>query len=99
MRKCLTALAMASTIAGAAVVTPATAEGRWRRPASVYGYEPYYGYRYPAYYRPYARPYEYDHHYGLTIYGSTAGRTCRLSKRLTKHCSGRPAPAAEFRYR
>jgi len=60
---------MASTIAVLAVVTPATAgDARWRRPASVYGYESYYGYRYPAYYRR-RRPYEYQHHYGLSLYG------------------------------
>jgi len=62
---------MASTIALAAVVMPVTADARWRSQAVVYGYEPYYGYRYPAYYRPYARrrAYEYDHHYGLNLYG------------------------------
>ena len=70
MRKCLTALAIASTIALLAIVTSATADARSRRPALVYGYEPYYGYRYPAYdRRPYARrAYEYDHHYGLRLY-------------------------------
>jgi hypothetical protein len=74
MRKCLTALAMASTIALAAVVTPATAaDARWRRPALIYGYEPYYSYRYPPYYRRPQRPYEYDHHYGLRLYGRRQG--------------------------
>jgi hypothetical protein len=74
MRKCLAVLAMASSIAVGAVVTPVTAaDARWRRAASVYGYEPYYGYRYPAYYRLYRRPYEYDHHYGLSLYGPRRG--------------------------
>jgi hypothetical protein len=91
MRTCLTAPAIVSILAMAAVVTPAKADTRWRSPALVHDYGPYYGYRYPADYRRYRRPYEYGHHYGLTIYGSTAGRTCRLSKRLTKHCSG-PLP-------
>jgi hypothetical protein len=52
-----------------ALVGPTAANASWRRPASVYGYEAYYGYRHPAYYRP-RRGHEYDHHYGLHHYGS-----------------------------
>jgi hypothetical protein len=72
--ECLCALAMTSAIALAEVVTPATAaDVRWRRAASVSGYELYYGNRYSPYYRRPPRPYEYDHHYGLNLYGQWHG--------------------------
>jgi hypothetical protein len=87
MRKCLTALAMASTIAVAAVVTPATADARSRRPAlggfgaspyyacPYYGYAyscgPYWGYRYPAHYGPFARR-AYEYDHHYGLIPSTA---------------------------
>jgi len=46
MRKSLTALSVATTIAVAAVVTPTTADAHWRS----WGTYPYYGYGYGPYY-------------------------------------------------